>query len=121
MTEWQGAVLSAQLQRVPEQNTIRNDNVIALNAALNEVPGLGASRRGSRMDSQGNYCFVFHYDAEQFAGLSLEGFERALGAKGIPMGSGCSTACSLPTAKISSTWHEPRLVFTLTPPTSWPR
>jgi dTDP-4-amino-4,6-dideoxygalactose transaminase len=86
MTEWQGAVLSAQLERFPEQNAIRNDNAVALNAALDEVPGLRAPRRDPRMDSQGNYCFVFHYDPVQFAGLALDGFERALAAEGIPMG-----------------------------------
>ncbi len=86
MTEWQGAVLSAQLERFPEQNAVRNRNAVALNAALDEVPGLRAPRRDPRMDSQGNYCFVFHYDAEQFAGLPLDGFERALAAEGIPMG-----------------------------------
>jgi len=86
MTEWQGAVLRAQLARFPEQNRIRNDNAIALNAALDEVPGLSAPRRDPRMDSQGNYCFVIHYDSEQFAGLPLQAFERALAAEGIPMG-----------------------------------
>jgi dTDP-4-amino-4,6-dideoxygalactose transaminase len=86
MTEWQGAVLRAQLARFPEQNAVRNANAIALNAALDEIPGLRAPRRDPRMDSQGNYCFVFHYDASEFAGLSLRGFERALGAEGIPMG-----------------------------------
>jgi hypothetical protein len=38
------------------------------------------------MDSQGNYCFVFHYDPAEFAGLSLRRFEAALAAEGIPMG-----------------------------------
>lgn len=38
------------------------------------------------MDTQGNYCFVFHYDPAAFAGLPLAGFERALAAEGIPMG-----------------------------------
>lgn len=86
MTEWQGAVLRAQLARFPEQNAVRNANAIALNAALDEIPGLRAPRRDPRMDSQGNYCFVFHYDASEFDGLPLRGFERALGAEGIPMG-----------------------------------
>jgi dTDP-4-amino-4,6-dideoxygalactose transaminase len=86
MTEWQGAVLAAQLRRFPAQNAIRNANAIALNAAIDEVPGLRAPRRDPRMDSQGNYCFVFHYDAGAFAGLPLRGFERALAAEGIPMG-----------------------------------
>ena len=86
MTEWQGAVLRAQLGRFPAQNRVRNDNAVALNAALDEIPGVRAPRRDPRMDSQGNYCFVFHYDSEQFAGLSLRAFERALAAEGIPMG-----------------------------------
>ena len=86
MTEWQGAVLRAQLARFPEQNRVRNDNAIALNAALDEVPGLRAPVRDPRMELQGNYCFVFHYDADEFAGLALKEFEHALAAEGIPMG-----------------------------------
>lgn len=86
MTEWQGAVLSGQLQRFPEQNRIRNDNAVALNAALDQIAGIRTPRRDPRMDSQGNYCFVFHYDASQFAGLPLRRFEAALAAEGIPMG-----------------------------------
>jgi len=86
MTEWQGTVLRAQLARFPDQNRVRNDNAIALNAALDGVPGLRAPRRDPRMDSQGNYCFVFHYDAAEFAGLPLRAFEAALAAEGIPMG-----------------------------------
>jgi dTDP-4-amino-4,6-dideoxygalactose transaminase len=86
MTEWQGAVLQAQLDRFPEQNRIRNVNAVALNAALDEIPGLRAPRRDPRMDSQGNYCFVFHYDPSEFAGLPLRRFEAALAAEGIPMG-----------------------------------
>ncbi|MGI9052628.1 MAG: DegT/DnrJ/EryC1/StrS family aminotransferase [Ilumatobacteraceae bacterium] len=86
MTEWQGAVLRAQLGRFPEQHRTRNANAVALNAALDEIPGLRTPRRDPRMDSQGNYCFVFHYDRDQFAGLSLRHFEAALSAEGIPMG-----------------------------------
>ena len=86
MSEWQGAVLRGQLQRFPEQNRVRNENAVALNAALDEIPGIRAPRRDPRMDTQGNYCFVFHYDAQQFAGLPLRRFEAALAAEGIPMG-----------------------------------
>jgi len=86
MTEWQGAVLAAQLDRFPEQNRIRNVNAVALNTALAEIPGLRGQTRDPRMGSQGNYCFVFHYDAAEFAGLPLRDFERALQAEGIPLG-----------------------------------
>jgi dTDP-4-amino-4,6-dideoxygalactose transaminase len=86
MTEWQGAVLTAQLERFPEQNARRNTAAVALGAALDEIEGVRPQRRDERMDSQGNYCYVFHYDAEAFAGLPLRQFEAALGAEGIPMG-----------------------------------
>ena len=86
MTEWQGAVLRAQLARFPEQHRIRNENAVALIAALQEIPGLRGQTRDPRMDSQGNYCFVFHYDAGEFANLPLRDFELALQREGIPLG-----------------------------------
>ena len=86
MTEWQGAVLAAQLERFPEQNARRNDSAVALNAALERIDGVRPQRRDERMDSQGNYCFVFHYDASAFSGLPLRRFEASLAAEGIPMG-----------------------------------
>ncbi len=85
MTEWQGAVLSAQLARFPEQNRRRNANAVALGAALSRIEGVRPQRRDPRMDSQGNYCYVFHYDPAHFAGLSLRRFEAALAAEGVPM------------------------------------
>jgi dTDP-4-amino-4,6-dideoxygalactose transaminase len=85
MTEWQGAVLSAQLERFPEQNRTRNRNAVALGEALGTIEGTSPQRRDPRMDSQGNYCFVFHYDSAAFAGLGLRLFERALNAEGVPM------------------------------------
>ena len=86
MTEFQGAVLTAQLERFPDQNATRNANAVALNEALSEIEGLRPQKRDERMDSQGNYCFVFHYNADAFAGMPLYVFERALGAEGVPMG-----------------------------------
>lgn len=86
MTEWQGAILTAQLARFPQQNEVRNGNAVALGEALAQIEGLRPQRRDPRMDSQGNYCFVFHYDADAFAGMPLHVFEQALGAEGVPMG-----------------------------------
>ena len=86
MSEWQGAVLLAQLERFPAQHALRNANAIALGEALAAVPGLRAQKRDERMDSQGNYCFVVHYDEREFAGMPLRRFEEALAADGIPLG-----------------------------------
>jgi dTDP-4-amino-4,6-dideoxygalactose transaminase len=84
MTEWQGAVLRAQLARYPAQLRCRHEHAAALDVAIAEVPGLRPQRRDPRMDVGGRYCYVVHYDAGQFAGLPLRGLEAALAAEGIP-------------------------------------
>ena len=86
MTEWQGAVLLGQLERFPAQHATRNANAIALGEALADVPGLRAQRRDERMDSQGNYCFVVHFNTLDFEGMPLRTFEEALYAEGVPLG-----------------------------------
>ena len=86
MTEWQGAVLVAQLERFPEQHRVRNANAVALIEALEQIPGVRCQTRDPRMESQGNYCFVFHVDLALFSNMSLRGFEAALAAEGVPLG-----------------------------------
>jgi dTDP-4-amino-4,6-dideoxygalactose transaminase len=86
MTEWQGAVLRAQLQRFPEQHRIRDERANRLDAELAKIPGLRPQGHDPRMDSHGRYSYLFHYDAQEFAGLSLRAFERALTAEGIVVG-----------------------------------
>ena len=85
MSEWQGAVLAAQLTRFPEQNRTRNANALVLGEALAAIEGVVPQRRDPRMNAQGNYCYVFHYDPGTFAGLPLRQFEHALAAEGAPM------------------------------------
>ena len=86
MTEWQGAVLRAQLQRLPEQHRIREERAGLLDAELEKFPGLRPQSGDPRMDSRARFAYVFHYDPKHFAGLSLEGFGLALTQEGIPIG-----------------------------------
>ncbi len=86
MTEWQGAVLAAQLARYPSQLALRNERAAALGAGLAPIPGVRVQRRDPRLDAQGYYYFVFDYDADEFGGLALASFEAALDAEGVPLG-----------------------------------
>ncbi|QOC93474.1 DegT/DnrJ/EryC1/StrS family aminotransferase [Micromonospora craniellae] len=85
MTEWQGAVLAAQLDRYPQQCATRNANGLALARALTQVPGLTAQTRDERLDSQGYYAFVVHYRSDEFAGMPCETFRDLLSAHGVPV------------------------------------
>jgi dTDP-4-amino-4,6-dideoxygalactose transaminase len=84
MSEWQGAVLRAQLARFPEQNRRRNDNALFLNEALRQIPGVTPQARDPRVTSQGYYCYVVRLD-EGIFGASREAVRKALEAEGIPL------------------------------------
>jgi dTDP-4-amino-4,6-dideoxygalactose transaminase len=86
MTEWQGALLRAQLQRFPAQHSLREERAALLDAELEKIPGLRPQSDDPRMDSRARYAYIFHYDPAQFAGLSLAGFQWALAAEGIEFG-----------------------------------
>jgi dTDP-4-amino-4,6-dideoxygalactose transaminase len=86
MTEWQGAVLRAQLRRYPEHHRVREERAALLDAELAKVPGLRPQARDPRLDSRAYYAYVFHYDAAAFAGMPLSGLEAALAAEGIEFG-----------------------------------
>ena len=86
MTEWQGAVLRAQLKRLPEQHRVREERARLLDAEVEKIPGLRPQSDDPRMDSRARYAYVFHYDSHEFADLSLPGFVLALAHEGIPAG-----------------------------------
>jgi dTDP-4-amino-4,6-dideoxygalactose transaminase len=86
MTEWQGAVLHAQLDRFPKQHQVREERASQLDTELAGVTGVRPQAGDPRMDSRGRYAYVLHYDPEPFAGLSRGDFEAALSAEGIDVG-----------------------------------
>lgn len=84
MTEWQGAVLLAQLTRFPQQQATRSGNADHLNRELAMIPGVHPQHRDPRCTSQGNYCYVVRIDEAAF-GATREQVRLALGAEGIPL------------------------------------
>jgi dTDP-4-amino-4,6-dideoxygalactose transaminase len=86
MTEWQGAVLQAQLRRLPEQNRVRGERADLLDAELTKIPGLRPQGGDARIGSRGRYAYVFHYDPAEFNGLPVSGLVAALRHEGILAG-----------------------------------
>jgi dTDP-4-amino-4,6-dideoxygalactose transaminase len=84
MTEWQGAVLLAQLDRFEDQARRRDTNSAVLNAALATIPGVHPQTRDPRCDRQGNYCYVVRIDPDEF-GAQREPIRLALAAEGISL------------------------------------
>jgi dTDP-4-amino-4,6-dideoxygalactose transaminase len=84
LSEWQGAVLNVQLGRLEEQTLHRHRNGRLLDKLLSEIPGITPQKCDPRCTRNGQYAYIFHVDAEQFAGISTENFIAALNAEGIP-------------------------------------
>ncbi|MGI8483438.1 MAG: DegT/DnrJ/EryC1/StrS family aminotransferase [Thermomicrobiales bacterium] len=88
LTEFQAAVLVAQLERYPAQLARRNANGQYLNAGLAEIDGILPQKRDPRTDIHAHHLYSFRYDADAFHGLSRADFTEALRAEGIPAGTG---------------------------------
>lgn len=84
LSEWQGAVLKVQLGRLEEQTRHRHNNGRLLDKLLAQIPGITPQACDSRCTRNGQYAYIFHVDAKQFAGISTENFIAALNAEGIP-------------------------------------
>lgn len=84
LSEWQGAILSEQLKRLDSQSTKRTKNAGYLDRELAKIEGIRPQKRDARITRNGNYCYIFHYDAKAFNGLKAEKFIEAFNAEGIP-------------------------------------
>jgi dTDP-4-amino-4,6-dideoxygalactose transaminase len=88
MTEWQGAILLAQLERLEEQTQTRAANAAFLDGKLGAIPGLRILRTDPWVTRNSVHLYFFRYDQEQFEGVSRERFLQAVQAEGIPIWSG---------------------------------
>jgi len=84
LSEWQGAVLMAQLGRLDEQTRKRHQNARVLDRELRKMPGITPQKLDERCTRNGQYAYIFHFDNKEFAGISTERFIEAINAEGIP-------------------------------------
>jgi len=88
MTEWQAAILLAQLNRAEEWAARRQANATYLAQRLSDIEGITPQRRDERVTEHAYHLFIFRYDAEGFGGLPRSQFLAALRAEGIPVAPG---------------------------------
>lgn len=84
LSEWQGAILNAQLGRLDEQTQHRHQNARFLDRELSKIPGITPQTLDERCTRNGQYAYMFHFDSAYFEGISTERFIAAINAEGIP-------------------------------------
>jgi L-glutamine:2-deoxy-scyllo-inosose/3-amino-2,3-dideoxy-scyllo-inosose aminotransferase len=81
MTEWQAAVLCAQLERLPDQLVQREQSLHQLNAGIAALDGLAPLARRPEITRQAIYGYVFRYEPEAFNEVPVQAFRKALAAE----------------------------------------
>ena len=87
MTEWQCAILLAQLERLPEQIERKSRSAERLRQGLGAINGLHPIARDPRVTRETIYMFTFFVN-EAALGVSRNRFVRAMRAEGVPCGVG---------------------------------
>ena len=90
LTEFQAALLLAQMTRLEEQSKKREQNAAHLTTRLAQIPGIAPAKMYDGCTRNAWHLYMFRYDASQFSGLSRAAFLKALAAEGIPASGGYS-------------------------------
>ena len=84
MTEFQAALLIAQMTRIEAQAQTRTANAQYLTSMLKEIPGIAPARMYDGCTRNAYHLYMFRYDQARFAGLPRAAFLKALAAEGVP-------------------------------------
>ena len=90
LTEFQAALLMAQMERLETQSKRRDENAAHLSQLLRQIPGITPAAWPAGATRSAWHLYMFRYDAAHFANLPRAKFLKALAAEGIPASGGYS-------------------------------
>ncbi len=88
MTEFQAAMLLAQMTRLEDQMKTREKNADYLRGLLQEIPGILPAKIYDGCTRNAYHLFMYRYQKEHFAGLPRKRFLEALKAEGVTCNAG---------------------------------
>lgn len=88
MTEFQAAILLAQLNRAETQLKKRELNAKYLTQQLEKIKGIKPLKRDKRVNVHSYHLFIIKFEEENFDNISRDQFVRALNYEGIPAARG---------------------------------
>jgi dTDP-4-amino-4,6-dideoxygalactose transaminase len=90
LTEFQAALLVAQMDRLERQSRTREENARYLTGLLDRIPGIRPVRNYPGCTRSAWHLYMFRYDRETFAGIGRDTILRALAAEGVRASGGYS-------------------------------
>ncbi|MBS1788146.1 MAG: DegT/DnrJ/EryC1/StrS family aminotransferase [Acidobacteria bacterium] len=83
LTEFQAAILLAQLERLEAQTLQRERQTQLLEEGLRQIEGISLLPRDPRITRQASYHYVFKFHPKAFGGIHRNAFVAALNAEGV--------------------------------------
>ncbi|OQX85770.1 aminotransferase DegT [candidate division KSB1 bacterium 4484_87] len=90
MTEFQGAILTAQFERYPAMKEKREQNARYLNEKLSQIEGIETLPDDDRITSNSNHLYIFRYKKEHFGNAPKAKFIDAMRKEGFIISAGYS-------------------------------
>lgn len=90
LTEFQAAVLLAQMSRLERQQKIRDENATYLTSLLEKIPGIAPAKLARGGTRSAWHLYMFRYDSQRFANLPRAKFLQALAREGVQASGGYS-------------------------------
>lgn len=88
LSEFQSAILMAQMERLEKQSQTRESNAKFLSEQLSQIPGITPAKMYAGTTRNAYHLYMFRYDSKAFAELPRANFLKALAAEGIPGSTG---------------------------------
>ncbi|MFF2908927.1 DegT/DnrJ/EryC1/StrS family aminotransferase [Paenibacillus sp. NPDC057934] len=85
MTEFQGAIGIAQLEKFQELHRIREDNAVYVTSMLSQLAGITPQCVSDESSRHGLHLICFRYDKEYWGGMSPKRLFMAFRSAGIPI------------------------------------
>ena len=90
LTDFQAAMLLAQMTRLEQQAHTRDANGAYLTSLLSGIAGITPARTYAGCTRNAYHLYMFRYDSAAFGGLTRAQFFKALRAEGVPASGGYS-------------------------------
>lgn len=99
ITEYQAAIGLAQMERLKEQTTLRNENAGYLKSQIQNINGIVPYKLNPNVTKAAFHLFPFIYNKDDFYELSRDKFLKALNAEGVPCSGGYTELNKMPFLK----------------------
>lgn len=83
LSEFQGAILKAQLKRLDEQIDLRESNYAYLCEKIEQIHGITLQKKDDAMERHPHYMVMFYYDKKYFNSASRDEFVQYIKRAGI--------------------------------------